>query len=348
MKKLCSLLLTSAMLFGLVACAGDAPSGGQQTPGETGGGDETITIAQAMPTLNDTWYVQFANGSKDMADKLGIDLTQVTNPGDAVWDPQAQIGIIENLIALSPDVIEIDPTSTDGINSAVDEARSMGIPVVMSGTRVSTEVDCSIVADNYQGGQLCGEEMGKLLNGSGKIIVLDATPGRDVMDARVDGFKDALSAYPDIEIVAEQSADSTRAGGLTVMENLLQANPDIDGVWAANDEMALGAVEALREVGLVGKVVVGGFNATDDAINSMLAGEMTFSADQIPYEEGVRCIAISFMIAKGLELPATDIELPMSMVNLDNVEEYANNKTTLDAETMERVIEEYGLSDYVN
>jgi len=312
--------------------------------------EDPVVVAQAMPTLNNPWYVQFANGSKDMAEKLGIEFSQVTNPGDAEWDPQSQIGIIENLIAKEPDVIEIDPTSTDGINTAIEEANSMGITVVTSGSRTSSEyVACAITADNYQGGLSCGEEMVKLLNGTGKIIVLDATPGRDVMDARVAGFKDGIEGS-DIEIVAEQCGNSTREEALTVMENLLQANENIDAVWAANDEMALGAVEALRGVGKVGEVLVGGFDATNDATTSIQAGEMTFTIDQIPYEEGVRAIAVSFMLAKGLEIPAQDIELPMtaaSIIDPESVDTFVNNKASLDEQMLASVIEEYGLSDYI-
>lgn len=306
--------------------------------------EDPVVIAQAMPTLNNPWYVLFANGSADMAEALGVELSQVTNPGTAEWDPGAQIGIIENLIAKQPDVIEIDPTSTDGINSAVDEAMNQGIHVVMSGTRVSTTVDCSITADNYQGGVLCGEEMVKQLNGEGKIIILDATPGRDVMQARVDGFKSVIEQNEGIEIVAEQIANSDRAEAVTVMETILQANSEIDGVWAANDEMALGAVEALRALGMEKDVVVGGFDATDDAVASVDAGEMNFTANQIPYEIGVRAIAISYMVAKDMEIPSDDISLPMSMINQENVEEYLNEQEAQQAATIEQVLEEYGLN----
>lgn len=305
---------------------------------------DPVVVAQAMPTLNNPWYVLFAQGSEDMAEALGVELSQVTNPGTSEWDPESQISIIENLIAKGPDVIEIDPVSTDGINSAVDEARNQGIKVVMSGTKVSTEVECSITADNYQGGILCGEEMAKLLNGEGKIVILDATPGRDVMQNRVDGFKSVIEEYEGIEIVAEQIANSDRAEAVTVMETILQANPEIDGVWAANDEMALGAVEALRALGLEQEVIVGGFDATDDAVAAVQLGEMNFTANQIPYEIGARAIAISYMTATGMELPSNDISLEMSMISQENVEAYVNEQQAEQEATIQQVLEEYGLN----
>lgn len=331
MKKTLAWILALVMSLSMMSCAF---------------ADDAVVVAQSMPTLNNPWYVLFANGSADMAKVLGVELSQSTNPGTAEWDPQAQMSIIENLIAKQPDVIEIDPTSTDGINAAIDEARSAGIKVVMSGTRVSTTVECSITADNLQGGLLCGQEMVRQLNGKGKIVVLEATPGRDVMQYRVDGFKSGIEGS-ELEIVAQQVANSERATAVTVMETILQAHPDIDGVWAANDEMALGAVEALRSLGLEKKVVVGGFDATNDAIASIQAGEMNFTADQIPYEEGVRAIAISFMVAKGMEIPETDIELPMTLVNELNIDSFVNEREANQKALIDTVIAEYGLADYV-
>jgi len=305
--------------------------------------DGVLTIAQSMPTLNNPWYVLFANGSKDMAAALGAEINQVTNPESNAWDPGTQIGRIENLIATNPDVISIDPTSTDGINAAIDEAMSKGIPVVMSGTRVSTKVNVSITADNKQGGKLCGEYLGKRLNGKGKVVIILGTPGRDVIQNRENGFRTAISAYPGIQIVAEQVANLERAQAVSVMETILQANPDIDAVWAANDEMALGAIEALRSVNKVGSVLVGGFDAAPDAVNAISKGEMHFTANQIPYEIGVRAIAMAVIIAKGQKPPAEDIELAMSVISTENVKEYLEQQEKLQRETIEKVKSEYGL-----
>ena len=278
-------------------------------------GDQ-LFLAQSMPTLNNPWYVLFANGSKDMAEALGIRIEQVTNPETSAWDPASQITKIEDLIAKNPDVIEIDPTSTDGINQAIDEARNKGIPVIVSGIHVSTEVEAAITADNLQGGQLCGEYMGEILEGKGKVAMILGTPGRDIIQNREKGFREAIGKYEGIEIVAEQVADLERAKAVSVAENILQAHPDIDAIWAANDEMALGALEAVRARGLVGKVKIGGFDATPDAVEAINKGEMHFTANQIPYEIGVRAIAVSVMIAKGEEPPSKDIVLPMSLITM--------------------------------
>lgn len=335
MKRLFGILFLYALICSL-AVAGCSRGAGDE-------GNAVLTIAQSMPTLNNPWYVLFANGSKDMAKELDAEINQVTNPESNAWDPGTQIGRIENLIATNPDVISIDPTSTDGINTAIDEAMSKGIPVVMSGTRVSTKVNVSITADNVQGGNLCGDYLGKRLNGKGKVAMILGTPGRDVIQNRENGFRSAISVYSDIEIVSEQVANLERAQAVSVMETILQANPDIDAVWAANDEMALGAIEALRSAGKVGTVIVGGFDASPDAVEAISKGEMHFTANQIPYEIGVRAIAVAVMIARGQNPPAEDIELAMSIVSTENVEEYLEQQQKLQRETIEKVKSEYGL-----
>ncbi|MGI6069756.1 MAG: sugar ABC transporter substrate-binding protein [Blautia sp.] len=356
-KRIYGIAIAAAMAMVFAGCGGKKETAGtQQTEtvedtgadtadasGEKEGEAGTVKIAQSMPTLNNPWYVLFANGSKDMADALGVELTQVTNPETNAWSPETQISKIENLIATEPDVIEIDPTSTDGINSAIDEARSRDIAVVMSGTKVSTEVDASIVGDNKQGGILCGQFMGKALEGKGKVAMLLGTPGRDVIQARESGFKEGLSEYTDVEIVAEQVANLERAEAVSVTETILQANPEIDAIWAANDEMALGAIEALRSLDKVGKVIVGGFDATPDAVTAIQNGEMHFSANQIPYEMGVRAIGISTLIAQGKDIPSDDIALELSLVTYENVKEYVENQDAEQKAVVEDVIKEYGL-----
>ena len=138
-KKLVAVMLCMMMTAGLAGC-----SSGEEAKGNKGQDkDGKILIAQSMPTLNNPWYVEFAEGSKNMAEHLGIEIVQVTNPETNAWSPETQISKVENLIAKNPDVIEIDPTSTDGINGVVDEARNKDIPVVVSGTKVYTEVDAA-------------------------------------------------------------------------------------------------------------------------------------------------------------------------------------------------------------
>ena len=348
-RKLLSAILVCSMCAAIIGCsnsssdAKETDTGKAKTEAKTDSSVGTIKIAQSIPSLNNPWYVLFSNGSKDMADELGVEITQVTNPEANAWEPSEQISKIENLIASEPDAISIDPTSTDGINTAVDEVMEKGIPVVMSGTKVSADVSASITADNYSGGKLCGEYVAKKLDGKGKIVMLLGTPGRDVIETRQKGFRDTIAEHSGLEIVAEQVANLERAEAVSVMETILQANPDIDAVWAANDEMALGAIEALRSVDKVGKVLVGGFDATPDGVDAIDKGEMQFTANQVPYEMGARAIATATLLAQGKEISNPDLELEMTLISTESVKEYLNEQEQSEKDTIQKVKEEYGL-----
>ncbi|MDK2878927.1 MAG: ribose transport system substrate-binding protein [Thermoanaerobacteraceae bacterium] len=345
MLKRVSILIIFLLILSIISTGCSKPQPNQQAneqKTEKTTQEKQLFVAQSMPTLNNPWYVLFAKGSKDMAEALGVKINQVTNPETSAWSPASQISKIEDLIAMQPDVIEIDPTSTDGINPAIDEARKKGIPVIVSGIHVSTDVEASITADNKQGGELCGDYMGKILNGKGKVAMLLGTPGRDIIQNRENGFRNGLKKYDGIEIVAEQVADLERAKAVSVTENILQAHPDIDAIWAANDEMALGAVEAVRARGLIGKVKIGGFDATPDAVEAIKKGEMHFTANQIPYEIGARAIAVSVMIAKGNKPSTNDIILPMNLITSENVNEYLSKQEEEQKNLIEKVKQEYG------
>lgn len=329
-------------LVTLAALSGCSSAGGSGSTDAAG--DDAVVIAQTIPTLDDPWYVAFSDGSKAMADALGVSLEQVTNPPTTPYDPGAQISVIENLIAGSPDVIQIDPTSTDGINGAIEEARNQGIPVVTDGIHVTTDVDASVVADNLQGGQFAGEYMAEALGSAGgSVAVLEGQPGRDIVQQRKDGFDEGLASNAAAEIVSSQVADHTREGGQRVTENVLQANPDLGAIWAAADTMSMGALEALKTNGLEGKVLLGGFNGDPEALQAIKDGTMLFTIDQVPYEMGAVSIALSYLLATGGDVEA-DTTLETKVVDKSNVDDYLDNADAARAATIQSVLEQYKLT----
>jgi ribose transport system substrate-binding protein len=344
-----SKLFVLILLVFSVACS-SAQNASQPNPAsnapeatKSGSAEKTVFVGQSFPTYNNPWYVLFAKGSKDMAAALNTKIVQVTNPETSAWSPESQISQIENLIAQKPNVIEIDPTSTDGINPAIDEAKKQGIPVVVSGVHVSTDVSAAVTADNKQGAKLAGEYMAKVLNDKGKIAILLGTPGRDIIQNRENGFRDEIKKHAGIKIVSEQIANLERAKAVTVTENILQANPDIDAIWAANDEMALGALEAVRAKGLVGKIKIGGFDGTPDAVEAINKGEMQVSANQIPYEIGARAMAVSILVGQGKTPPVKDIVLPMNLITTENVKDYLSKQEENQKAMIETLKKEYNL-----
>lgn len=126
--------------------------------------------------------------------------------------------------------------------------------------------------DNRKGGQLAARVLAEALGGQGELALIHGVPGNESQDDRAAGFVDALAAHPGLKLVARQPANSERALGLTVMESILTAHPGVKGVFATNDQMALGAVEAIEARGLRGKVRIVGFDATDEAVTAANAG----------------------------------------------------------------------------
>jgi len=314
----------------LAACGGNSADDGK------------VVIGQSIPTLDNPWYASFSQGSKDMAAALGATLNQVTNPASTPYDPGSQINAIENLVAQQPDVIEIDPTSSDAINGAISEAKSAGVPVVTDGINVSTEVDASVVADNKQGGDLAGKYVANALSGGGKVAVLEGTPGRDIITQRQQGFTGGLGANPAARIVASQIANLDRSEGQSVTENILQANQDLNAIWGASDTMALGALEALKSRNLAGKVVLGGFDGTPEAFQAIRAGQMSFTIDQVPYEMGATAIANAYLLATGGK-PAPSTVLETKLVDKSNVGDYLDNAAAKQKETLDAVLRKFNL-----
>lgn len=172
------------------------------------------------------------------------------------------------------------------------------------------KVVCHIASDNVAGGRMAGEFVAKLLGGKGKVVELEGIVGTSAARDRGKGFEEAIAKYPGIKLVAKQTANFNRAEGLIVMENILQAHPDIDAVFAQNDEMALGAIEAIKAAGLLGKIYVVGFDAIDDAVEAVKKGEMAATIAQQPYKMGELAVlkAFEYLTTGSIYIPV-DLKL---------------------------------------
>lgn len=210
-------------------------------------------------------------------------------------NPAKQLGDIEDFVQQKLDLIVINPTDSDAIVTAVEEANKAGIPVITVDRGASGGmVIAHIASDNVAGGMMAGEYVAMLLGGKGNVVELEGIVGTSAARDRGEGFGAAISKYPDIKIVAKQVANFNRAEGLVVMENILQANPNIDAVFAHNDEMALGAIEAIKAAGLLDKIKVVGFDAIDDAVAAVNAGEMAATVAQQPFLMGQLAVVKAF------------------------------------------------------
>lgn len=267
-----------------------------------------VKIGLSVSTLNNPFFVDLANGAEDKANELGIELLVV----DARDDPAKQLNDIEDLILQRVDMILVNPTDSDAIVSAIEEANDAKIPVItVDRSANGGKVLLHIASDNVAGGRMAGNFIAEQLGGEGKVIELVGVPGTSSARERGQGFNEEISKYPGIEVVARQTANYNRAEGLTVMENLLQAYPDVDAVFAHNDEMALGALEAIKAAGKLQDIIVVGFDATPDALASVESGELSATIAQQPYTMGEMAVekAHEYLSTETIYFP-----VPLQMV----------------------------------
>jgi ribose transport system substrate-binding protein len=276
-------------------------------------------VAFVMKTLNHPFFLDMQRGAEDAAGKAGIAL--VVQAAEREIDVEKQMQIIENLLQTDIRALIVTPSGSREIASAIVKANRANVPVVVVDTRVdpqavannNLDLETFIGSDNYEGGRVAGEYLARVTGGKARVAVLEGIPGHETGDSRLRGFRDALKPHSGMTIVASQPANWERDQGFTVFQNMLQAHPDIDALFAANDLMALGAVEAIAAAGRTGRIRVVGFDALEDARKAIEAGRMEASVAQSPYDMGRIAVESAARLLKGESLPA-DQTVPISLV----------------------------------
>jgi ribose transport system substrate-binding protein len=267
--------------------------------------DGAYEIVFIMKSLANPFFIDMEDGAREEAAKLGVNLT-VLAPQREI-DTAEQMTIVENQITLGVDAIILVPNGSRELAPAIKAANDAGIPVLIVDTKMDPEAmkeagavaETFIGSDNYLGGSIAAETIADLLGGSGKVAVLEGIPGHETAWARDSGFKETIAKYPGIEVVASQTAHWDRAEGLDVFTNMLQGNPDIDALFAANDQMALGAIQAIESAGRTGDIIVVGFDANNDARTAIKDGTMYGSIAQFPNAMGVIGVRKAVEVLEG-------------------------------------------------
>ncbi|MFD1504790.1 substrate-binding domain-containing protein [Georgenia yuyongxinii] len=305
----------AAATLTLAACGGqdsNNPTGDEATSG--GGGASGATIGLALSTLNNPFFVSLRDGAQAAADEAGAKLT-VTDARD---DATQQADQVANFQTQQLDAVIINPVDSDAAGPIVSPLVSGNVPVVAVDRAVNgAEVNAFVASDNVEGGKQAADALAAAIGEKGQIIVLQGVAGTSASRERGQGFTEGIAAYPDIKVVATQPADFDRAQGLDVATNLMQANPDVVGIFAENDEMALGAIQALGD--RAGKdVFVVGFDGTDDAQTAIKAGTMQASIAQQPEELGKSAVETALKLINGEDVEAT-ISVPVVVLTKDNL-----------------------------
>lgn len=301
MKKL---LLAGVALGALAAMAGSA--------------NAAFVLGMKGPGAGNPFWAAVEAGAKAKGAELGVEVIVVAPPAES--DVQAQITQIEDLIAQKVEGIALAPTDPNALAPVVESARAAGIPVVFVDTRGTNEGVTFIGTNNEVGAALAADFMCKNLPAGSEVAILQGLVSQSTGQARAEGSKKGLEACG-LKVVAEQTAEWDRAKGLAVTENILAGNPNIKGIFGSNDNMALGAVEALKAAAKLQDVMVVGFDANPDAAASILAGEMTASVAQAPANMGGFGIQALVDLKAGKTLEPW-IDTGTVLVTKDNAEQY--------------------------
>lgn len=288
-----------------------------------GTAEEPKKIAVIVSTLNNPWFVVLAETAAAKAKALGYEAK--------IFDSQNNTALeadhFENAISSGFDAILFNPTDADGSIANVSKAKAADVPVFCMDREVNSTKSATsqILSDSYSGCIAIGKYFVKKLNKKGKYVEILGLVGDNNTWARSKGFHSVVDHYPDLKMVAQQSADFDRNKAMEVLESVLQANPDIDAVFCGNDAMAMGAYQALYAAGKASHVQVFGFDGADDALLSIKEGKIKATGMQYPKVMAETAALYAQEYFKGKRDFPQKVPVAVELVTADNVKNYISN-----------------------
>ncbi len=277
------------------------------------------TIALCMSHMSNAFTIEMSDAIKARAAELGVNI--IVNDGNK--DAARQVGQVESLIAQGIDGIIIEAVSVDGIQPAVNLAREVGVPLVTVNQKATNQDRATsfVGVSHEDGGELEMLEAAKALGGKGSVALLLGPMGSDAQIGRSAGYKKILDKNPGMSVAFEQTANWDTEAALKLMENWLQTGKQIDAVVAQNDGMALGALKAVEDAQLQGKIKVYGLDAVPDALAAIKDGRLTGSVSQNTSAQGSRSVDVIVDAMNGKSVPA-EVIVEQMFIDKSNVDKY--------------------------
>ena len=282
---------------------------------------KTIEIALVAKALDSEWWQRVKSGAEEAARATpGVKLAVLAPEREINIDQQA--AILEDQITKGVSALAVVPAGVSEILPLLEKAKAARIPVIIFDTDVDWPAKLSFVgSDNRRAGRLAGDYIVKSIGGKGKVAVIRGILGIRTHEERLAGFREAIAAAPGIECVAVQPANSERALGMSVMENMLTTHPDLRAVFATNDQMALGAVEAIAARNMTGKVAVVGVDATREAVGAVESGKLAADIAMHPEALGRGAVEAAIKAARGQPVDRK-IDTGETLVTRENAAEF--------------------------
>lgn len=311
-------VLVSALALVVTACAG----------GGSGGGGDQLTIGYAGPTLSNAFFVGLQKGVKDGAKEHGFELKETNANGDA----GAQFNQTQDLITQDVDALVLVPIDANGIVPAVQAANNADIPVyTLDRGSEGGELASAVETDNIQAGKKGANYIVDLLEKRygeprGNVVDLQGLVGTTAAEDRETGFQQVMKEYPDIEIVANQPADFDQEKALNVTTNILQANPQVDAIFGANDDNTVGAIQAIDSANRYQPpssdehIYVVGIDGTAQALEAIRNDKQTATVSQNPVEMARTALDFIDQQANQDKTPPKEYFYPTIVIDKENID----------------------------
>ena len=310
MRKIVLLVLVFVLIMSASVFAGGATEDGAEKPKK---------YALMMSHMTNAFTMEMSDAVKAKAEELGVDLTVF----DGGQDVSKQISQVESAINQGYAGIMIEPASVDGIKPAAEAARKAGIPLITVNQRITDQELASayVGANPVEGGELEMRTAAEEIGGKGQVAFLLGPLGSDAQIGRTQGYYNVLKEYPGIEVVYEQTANWRTDEALKLVENWLQTGVNLKAIVANNDGMALGALKAVEDAKMLGKIKIYGLDATPDALAAVREGRLSATISQSTSEQGYVAMETIVKIANGETVPE-EIIVGHTLINKDNINKY--------------------------
>jgi len=312
MKKLVALFLALIMVLSLAACGGapaeeapkaDAPAAEApkaEEPKAEEPAAEKLKIGIFVKDNTNPFWRYVVKGAMQAGEDLGVEVIEYT-PAEAS-NVEQQVSLVQDAIQAKLDGIAIVAVDSNALLDSCKQAKEAGIVVIPFNSRMDDlGAETFVGIDNYTGMKGLMEELVKKLDGKGKVVILEGVLAGYANQERMRAVNEVLAANPGIEVVADQAADAQREKAITVMENILQANPEIDAVIGHNDNTALGAYQAVLDAGREDEMIITGFDAQEELLRYLAAGDerVAMSVDQSPFMQGYSGVESVVKVLRG-------------------------------------------------
>jgi ribose transport system substrate-binding protein len=307
---LVALLLAAAVV---AACGGQLSSSSDD--------EDRVRIAYVPKSLNQEYWVNTKKGAE--AGVRGQDAEVVTQSANADTEIAEQIDIVENLLAQHVDALAIAPSSSDLLKPVLERA-AKDIPVVLVDSDIADwkPKTAYVGTENFEGAKLAGKYIAEQMKDGGTLAVIAGIPGSEIGIERVDGVKAGLKeAKSKVKVVKEVPGNFDREQAVGAMEDILQTDPDIDAVFAANDQMALGAIESIAARKKEEQILLVGFDGALEATQQIIGGSMDATVAQDPYDMGKIGVEIALKKLRGERVPRK-VDTGARLITPDNAERY--------------------------